>query len=73
MFSDNLFSHLFFFYSSRADNFFKAKTQSSHRNVFRNYSSDADFPDHNKVLLPALSPTMEMGTIVSWAKKEGKN
>lgn len=31
----------------------------------------ADLPDHIKVLLPALSPTMEMGTIVSWEKKEG--
>ncbi|XKL62510.1 hypothetical protein PGB90_002343 [Kerria lacca] len=30
-----------------------------------------DLPNHNKVLLPALSPTMDMGTIVSWAKKEG--
>lgn len=32
----------------------------------------ADYPDHNRVALPALSPTMELGTIVSWAKKEGK-
>lgn len=31
----------------------------------------ADYPDHNRVALPALSPTMELGTIVSWAKKEG--
>uniref|UniRef100_A0A1L8E0Y0 dihydrolipoyllysine-residue acetyltransferase n=1 Tax=Nyssomyia neivai TaxID=330878 RepID=A0A1L8E0Y0_9DIPT len=31
----------------------------------------ADVPSHTKVLLPALSPTMEMGTIVSWEKKEG--
>lgn len=31
----------------------------------------ADFPDHVKVQLPALSPTMETGTIVSWQKKEG--
>ncbi len=30
-----------------------------------------DLPDHFKIALPALSPTMEMGTIVSWAKKEG--
>lgn len=29
------------------------------------------YPSHTKVLLPALSPTMEMGTIVSWEKKEG--
>lgn len=35
---------------------------------FRGY---ADLPDHTKVLLPALSPTMELGTIVSWEKKEG--
>ncbi|XP_014284574.1 dihydrolipoyllysine-residue acetyltransferase component of pyruvate dehydrogenase complex, mitochondrial [Halyomorpha halys] len=31
----------------------------------------ADFPKHKKVSLPALSPTMERGSIVSWAKKEG--
>ncbi|KAK7603737.1 hypothetical protein V9T40_003736 [Parthenolecanium corni] len=30
-----------------------------------------DLPSHYKVMLPALSPTMDMGTIVSWAKKEG--
>lgn len=30
-----------------------------------------DLPPHNKVMLPALSPTMELGTIVSWEKKEG--
>lgn len=28
-------------------------------------------PAHTRVLLPALSPTMELGTIVSWEKKEG--
>ena len=32
----------------------------------------ADYPDHIKVALPALSPTMETGTIISWQKKEGK-
>ncbi|KAL7040864.1 hypothetical protein ACKWTF_000542 [Chironomus riparius] len=35
------------------------------------YRCYADLPDHIKVLLPALSPTMETGTIVSWEKKEG--
>jgi pyruvate dehydrogenase E2 component (dihydrolipoamide acetyltransferase) len=30
-----------------------------------------DFPVHSKISFPALSPTMEMGTIVSWQKKEG--
>merc|ERR1719304_126537 len=34
----------------------------------RHYS---DLPSHVKVPLPALSPTMELGTIVSWEKKEG--
>lgn len=32
----------------------------------------ANLPDHIKVTLPALSPTMEMGSIVAWAKKEGE-
>ncbi|XP_012258795.1 dihydrolipoyllysine-residue acetyltransferase component of pyruvate dehydrogenase complex, mitochondrial isoform X2 [Athalia rosae] len=31
----------------------------------------ADYPDHIAVTLPALSPTMETGSIVSWHKKEG--
>ncbi|XP_031850010.1 dihydrolipoamide S-acetyltransferase muc isoform X2 [Nomia melanderi] len=35
------------------------------------YRFYADYPDHVKVQLPALSPTMETGTIVSWQKKEG--
>ncbi|PNF25153.1 Dihydrolipoyllysine-residue acetyltransferase component of pyruvate dehydrogenase complex, mitochondrial [Cryptotermes secundus] len=30
-----------------------------------------DLPTHTKVALPALSPTMEVGTIISWEKKEG--
>ncbi|CAH0725679.1 unnamed protein product, partial [Brenthis ino] len=34
----------------------------------RYYSS---LPSHTKVNLPALSPTMESGSIVSWEKKEG--
>ncbi|XP_045500498.1 dihydrolipoyllysine-residue acetyltransferase component of pyruvate dehydrogenase complex, mitochondrial isoform X3 [Colias croceus] len=34
----------------------------------RHYS---DLPSHNLVNLPALSPTMESGSIVSWEKKEG--
>lgn len=34
----------------------------------RTFSS---LPQHIRVALPALSPTMELGTIVSWEKKEG--
>lgn len=37
---------------------------------FRYFSSEG-LPSHTKVMLPALSPTMEMGTIVSWDKQEG--
>ncbi|KAL8558132.1 hypothetical protein ACOMHN_021450 [Nucella lapillus] len=35
----------------------------------RFYSSD--LPAHYKITLPALSPTMETGTIINWQKKEG--
>ena len=35
------------------------------------YSSGADLPSHELVKLPALSPTMEQGTIVTWEKKVG--
>ncbi|XP_011497674.1 PREDICTED: dihydrolipoyllysine-residue acetyltransferase component of pyruvate dehydrogenase complex, mitochondrial [Ceratosolen solmsi marchali] len=35
----------------------------------RNYAS---LPDHIKVPLPALSPTMETGTLIAWHKKEGE-
>uniref|UniRef100_A0A2A4KAE0 dihydrolipoyllysine-residue acetyltransferase n=1 Tax=Heliothis virescens TaxID=7102 RepID=A0A2A4KAE0_HELVI len=31
----------------------------------------ADLPGHSKVALPALSPTMESGSIINWQKKEG--
>jgi len=37
---------------------------------YRFYATD--FPSHIKVSLPALSPTMESGTIINWSKKEGK-
>ncbi|KAK5641285.1 hypothetical protein RI129_009832 [Pyrocoelia pectoralis] len=37
--------------------------------IIRRYSSN--LPSHIKVTLPALSPTMNMGNIVSWEKKEG--
>lgn len=33
--------------------------------------SSENLPAHTKVMLPALSPTMELGTIVSWEKQEG--
>ncbi|XP_031354224.1 dihydrolipoyllysine-residue acetyltransferase component of pyruvate dehydrogenase complex, mitochondrial-like isoform X2 [Photinus pyralis] len=39
------------------------------RQLLRRYSGS--FPPHTKVALPALSPTMNVGNIVSWEKKEG--
>ena len=39
-------------------------------NKVRLYSST--YPSHVLIKLPALSPTMEMGTIISWSKKEGE-
>uniref|UniRef100_A0A182NTK2 dihydrolipoyllysine-residue acetyltransferase n=1 Tax=Anopheles dirus TaxID=7168 RepID=A0A182NTK2_9DIPT len=47
----------------------KLKEVTWRTNFVRGYCSG--FPAHSKVLLPALSPTMELGTIVSWEKKEG--
>jgi pyruvate dehydrogenase E2 component (dihydrolipoamide acetyltransferase) len=35
------------------------------------FYSSGSLPTHTKVNLPALSPTMESGTVVSWQKKEG--
>ncbi|CAI5450344.1 unnamed protein product [Caenorhabditis angaria] len=46
-----------------------SKPFSNLRNV-RQYSS-GNLPTHKRVALPALSPTMELGTVVSWQKKEG--
>jgi pyruvate dehydrogenase E2 component (dihydrolipoamide acetyltransferase) len=42
---------------------------------FRTYSTTSaiskDYPDHILFPMPALSPTMESGTIASWVLKEG--
>jgi len=48
----------------------------SQRNVpsrfaFVRFMSSGDLPSHELVKLPALSPTMEQGTIVTWEKKVG--
>jgi hypothetical protein len=36
------------------------------------YASSGSLPSHKKVTLPALSPTMETGTLRSWSKQEGE-
>ena len=35
------------------------------------YASSDNLPTHKRITLPALSPTMETGTLRSWAKQEG--
>jgi hypothetical protein len=36
------------------------------------YASSGSLPSHKKITLPALSPTMETGTLRSWSKQEGE-
>ncbi|XP_065574509.1 dihydrolipoyllysine-residue acetyltransferase component of pyruvate dehydrogenase complex-like [Artemia franciscana] len=40
-------------------------------NGFTRSFTTGSYPEHVRIPLPALSPTMETGTIVSWEKKEG--
>ena len=40
--------------------------------VQRRYFSNDTLPSHIRVPLPALSPTMEAGTVASWLKEEGE-
>lgn len=37
----------------------------------KRFYASGSLPEHTKILLPALSPTMEQGTLAKWAKKEG--
>lgn len=53
----------------RLDELNKLSKSIGHQHV-RCFAS-SNLPSHIKVTLPALSPTMEMGTIVSWEKQEG--
>ncbi|CAL1538722.1 unnamed protein product [Lymnaea stagnalis] len=46
-------------------------TVADNKKEFKRCYSSGSLPHHVKVVLPALSPTMESGTIVSWQKKEG--
>ena len=41
-----------------------------HKTSVRMYASGT-LPSHKRVELPALSPTMESGTLISWEKQEG--
>jgi pyruvate dehydrogenase E2 component (dihydrolipoamide acetyltransferase) len=55
--------------SSKIQNLQSFSSSSSSNN--NNNDNISTLPSHIKVNLPALSPTMESGTIVSWQKKEG--
>lgn len=63
-----MISFFTFYYSFFRPQLLKSKTEAYTVFISRYY---ADLPPHNKILLPALSPTMEMGTIITWEKKEG--
>lgn len=53
----------------RQNNFGFLKACAPQNNVYHRFF--CDYPSHYKISLPALSPTMENGTIISWEKKEG--
>ncbi|KAK0053933.1 dihydrolipoyllysine-residue acetyltransferase component of pyruvate dehydrogenase cmplx mito [Biomphalaria pfeifferi] len=63
---DNCLTHR----SNSSDGHLQLRNACSQKIARRFYSSD-NLPPHIKIVLPALSPTMESGTIVSWQKKEG--
>jgi biotin carboxyl carrier protein len=46
--------------------------QHQHQHQYRHLSS-SNLPDHEVVGMPALSPTMEAGTISSWKVNEGES
>jgi len=39
--------------------------------LFKRQIATNDYPEHNMIGLPALSPSMDQGNIVKWKKKEG--
>lgn len=48
---------------------FVLNTQNSGLIKTQRFYASASLPEHTKILLPALSPTMEQGTLAKWAKK----
>jgi pyruvate dehydrogenase E2 component (dihydrolipoamide acetyltransferase) len=45
----------------------------SRRKIHSSFLVAKDYPDHTLLPMPALSPTMEMGTIAKWELKEGES
>ena len=48
-----------------------SRSLASNLTALRQFAAAADLPSHTEVGLPALSPTMTHGNIISWKKKEG--
>ncbi|XP_053335038.1 dihydrolipoyllysine-residue acetyltransferase component of pyruvate dehydrogenase complex, mitochondrial [Clarias gariepinus] len=48
-----------------------ARAAQTHSAAFSQSQRVCSLPPHQKVELPALSPTMQLGTIARWEKKEG--
>eukprot|EP00252_Welwitschia_mirabilis_P003335 TRINITY_DN13413_c0_g1_i1.p1 TRINITY_DN13413_c0_g1~~TRINITY_DN13413_c0_g1_i1.p1 ORF type:complete len:536 (+),score=126.10 TRINITY_DN13413_c0_g1_i1:74-1681(+) len=42
-----------------------------HSNMRRSFATSTDFPPHQEIGMPSLSPTMTQGNIAKWRKKEG--
>lgn len=63
------FYSLYYRSGSLITNNLKTSLATCQSQQYRGYCSN--LPSHTRVTLPALSPTMEAGTIVSWEKKEG--
>lgn len=57
----------------KSDSYCKSSIGSIHRRQFHNSAAAwNDYPDHTVVPFPALSPTMESGTIAKWEVSEGE-
>ena len=64
-------SNLSSFVNLRSLSLAKNTLSTIRQHQFVRYASSNSLPSHKRITLPALSPTMETGTIRSWAKEEG--
>lgn len=56
---------------TRPSAFYRRGTDPSRRRMFHSSTQHASLPEHQVVAMPALSPTMESGSIAKWNLKEG--
>ena len=57
--------------STRHLNFVRIHCPGNRRSIHSTVALWKEYPDHELLAMPALSPTMESGTIAEWALKEG--